>query len=434
MNSVKDKNNAFSKILPPRQYCFNSRLTPLDATDAKRSTIVCSLGKDAFRVPEDQDCLMSVITAEVPSTTSPFQTNDNQTFYLSTTNNIAAYNTTFTSAVQTIPDTTYILLKSCPNTLIVNTLMKPDTTGGGLTSGTTYFVKTVETPVTISLWTQVGTTVTLTITAYGAITFNSTNYYVHIYGASSLGVPDGAYQTSASGSTTSIVFTSPTSNTQVTSGAGVSVTLCRISLSTTLGGSTMALTASSPTIIFTCSFSAACTLGFIGDTTYTNATIASTLNNKTLTLISGTTTPLTATLSGMNQLTLSVGANYYLFFPLDIPQIGAYPTLVGSALGGNSVTFAQVPYINPKYFIVRSPDMQTMYSQPIAKIQNDVASGNLIFYQNFSQFDTRILSTFVQTFQLQLQDENGNPAHLHGSDWSINVQFKFIPKQNLEVM
>jgi hypothetical protein len=84
--------------------------------------------------------------------------------------------------------------------------------------------------------------------------------------------------------------------------------------------------------------------------------------------------------------------------------------------------------------MIKSPDLQTMYSQPIAKIQNDVAIGGTVFYKNFSRFDTRVLSQFIKTFLLQVLDENGNIANLHCNDWSINLQFKFVPKQNLHIM
>lgn len=275
MNKVD--NNA--KILPTRQYTFNSRVSPLNYLDTMRSTILCNLGKDAFRVPADQDCLMSVITAEIQ-----FQSSSNFTF------------------------------DSVPTFSLVGE--------GG--SGV------ISTNQTLS---GVNTTTNYTVPSLVA----SINAKAYTHGANTL------------------------------------------------------------------------TLG---------ASIASGTNQIAFTLTGGT-------------------APYLIYFnQQNIPQLGVN----GSATGAYPFftfpfTAPSAPLLQPKYFIVRSPDMQTMYNQAIAKIQNiPPQSGNVIFYQNFSDFDTRILSTFVQTFQLLLCDEDNNPMNLRGNDWSINIQFKFIPKQNLEMM
>ena len=165
MNSDEDRNIAFTKVLPTRQYCFNSRLTPQDPTDTKRSTILCDLGKDAFAVPPDQDCLLSVITAEIPSTTTPFQPGDNQTFFLSTTTNKSTYNTVYTSPVNSFPDTTFILLKSYPVGMCLNSGFKVDISspGNSLVANTMYFVASVESPISPTYYTQIDTNVMLTI-------------------------------------------------------------------------------------------------------------------------------------------------------------------------------------------------------------------------------------------------------------------------------
>jgi hypothetical protein len=262
-----------SKLLPTRQYCFNSRASPItDITDNKRSTIQCDLGKDAFRVPDDQDCLMSVITAEIPMQNFTFDT--------------------------------------VPTFQIYNAVTTSTQTFGGINTTTAYTVATLITALNNTTYTHNAQTVTLT----------------------------------------------------VTQAAG--------------------------------------------------------------------TNCLTFTLAG-------TGSPFSFIFNSNIPQLGI--NAVFNKNNGSQFpspfTPPSSPLLVPKYYIVRSPDMQTMYSQPIAKIQTDLTYlSNTIYYKNFSSFDTRVLSPFIQNFQLQLTDEDGNPIHLRGADWSINVQFKFIQKQNLEVM
>lgn len=267
-----------SKVLPTRQYTFNSRISPLNLLDTKRSTIQCNLGKDAFTVPADQDCLLNVITAEIQfSTSAPY---------------------TFDS----IP------------------------------------------------------------------TFS-------IYGDNGSGNN----------------FTAQTL-------AGINTT-----------------------------------------TSYTVATMITALTGQTYTHGTKTLTLTVALVSGQFNLNFSVsggtGSYVFTFNQMNIPQLG-----LNGSLTGTTPTFVlpysapSAPMMQPKYFLVRSPDLQTMYSQAIAKIQNiPPQSGTYIYYQNFSDFDTRVLSSYVGTFQLTLYDEDGNPMNLRGGDWSINIQFKFVPKQNLAI-
>lgn len=264
-----------SKVLPTRQFILNSRSSPItDVTDTKRSTIQVNLDKDAFRIPDDQDCLLSVITAEIPMQTFTF--NKIPTFQIS--NQWGTSSQTFT----------------------------------GIDTNTTYTVSTL------------------------VAALNNTNYSHFGY----------------------------TASLSVTATAGTNV------------------------LTFTVS-------------------------------IAGFFTPIS-----------------FIFFD-NIPQLGINAIYNGIA-GVPQVspyTAPSAPLLIPKYYIVKSPDIQTMYAQPIAKIQTDLTYQNTtIYYKNFSQFDTRVLSPFVQTFQLQLTDEDGIPINLRGADWSINIQFKFIKKQKLEIM
>ena len=273
------KTDTASKVLPSRQYTFNSRTSPLNYSDTTRNTIVCNLGKDAFKVPPDQDCLMSVITAEIQySTGTPFTFDSVPTFSI--------FGEGGSGVIQT------------------------NQTLNGINTTSNY-------------------TVAQLVTALNAKT------YTHGANTLTLGVA-------------------------VTSGA------------------------------YTLNFS----------------------------------------------LTGGTGSYVFSFNQMNIPQLGINGSLTGTTPSFVlPFTTPSAPLLLPKYFLVRSPDMQTMYSQAIAKIQNiPPQSGAFIFYQNFSDFDTRVLTPYIQMFQLVLCDEDNNPVNLRGGDWSINIQFKFIPKTNLEFM
>lgn len=263
------------KVLPTRQYCFNSRVSPItDVSDSKRSTIQCNLDKDAFRIPDDQDCLMSVITAEIPINTITFDKIPQ--FYI--------YHPSLGSTIQTF---------------------------AGIDINTTYTITTLIAALNGTTYTHFGYSMTLAVTRAAGqnyLTFDLT------------------------------------------------------------------------------------TSGFTG---------------------------------------------FFISFGTNIPQLG-----INVAYNNQQGANFPVPYTAPsapllisKYYMVKSPDLQTMYNQPIAKIQTDLTyQSTTIYYKNFSNFDIRILSPFVQNFQLQLTDEDGNVVNLRGLDWSINVQFRFLPKQKLEIM
>ena len=268
-----------AKVLPTRQYTFNSRTSPLNYSDTTRNTIVCNLGKDAFKVPDNQECLLSVITAEIQ----------------------------------------YGLLP--PTFDVVPTFSILGEGGSG------------------------------------------------------------------------VISTNQTFN-------GVNIT-----------------------------------------NNYTLAQLITALNGKTYTHGANTLTLGVAQTSGAYTLNFSItggtGSYIILMGSLNTPQLGinAVPGVTTPPSFLFPFTTPSAPLLQPKYFIVRSPDLQTMYNQAIAKIQNiPPQTGNYMFYQNYSDFDTRVLSPYIQMFQLQLCDEDGNPINLRGNDWSINVQFKFVPKQNLEFM
>lgn len=256
-----------AKTLPAINRIFNSRTQNLLDTESTRSTILCDLGNNSFKIPDDQDCLMSVITAEIPN-------------FLYTFDTIPSFSITgLGDAVTSI--TSVFQLQ-------------------GVDINTAYTIATLRTAITAKTYTHGTYTLTLTVTAV-----NGTNQY---------------------------------------------------------------------------------------------------------------------------NFAISGGVGDY-FIQGKIPQIG----LTSSSQYMFPFTAPTSPKLSPNYFVVRSPDLQTMYSQPIAKFQCDVARTNTVFYKNYSNFETRILSPFVGIFQLQIQDEDGVPLNLRGYDWSVHVLFRFIPKQNLEI-
>ena len=138
-------------------------------------------------------------------------------------------------------------------------------------------------------------------------------------------------------------------------------------------------------------------------------------------------------------------------------------SIYGSSVSGNTIgasSYVLSPAYRPLFF-GNSIIFQSFSGTQISSIDNlgnlqtngYVRAGNgtsagIVDLWDFNSYKWRIStsggfftvlihcfeSPYIQMFQIQLCDEDGNPINLRGNDWSINVQFKFVPKQNLEFM
>ena len=135
---------------------------------------------------------------------------------------------------------------------------------------------------------------------------------------------------------------------------------------------------------------------------------------------------ITCTNSSNNILSLTC-SNVGLYFTQTIPAIGLTQKVIASA--GGTVVCASTPFLQQKYLQISS-SFVTSRNQPLCKIPVNAAFGSYILYNPQILFPVKIYNDLINTFQISLLDENGQPINNNYADWSVTLQFDFKDKKS----
>jgi hypothetical protein len=174
------------------------------------------------------------------------------------------------------------------------------------------------------------------------------------------------------------------------------------------------------------------TVGFTVTTTlripignaYTPTTLATAINGKTFTLNGIVRTFIASQVA--NNITVSAGAGVFLFTDKPIPIIGLYPAYK-SFLFGSSLAAVSPPLLQQKFLQITS-SFKTTRNQPLCKIPINAPFNSYILFSPTIPFPVRINEEVINTFQIYLLNEDGIQVNNNSNDWSVTLQFDFIPK------
>lgn len=165
---------------------------------------------------------------------------------------------------------------------------------------------------------------------------------------------------------------------------------------------------------------------------YTPATLATALtsNLKTIdaTLYGSSGTGKIVCAVNANNILTFTGSNVSLYFNKQVPCVGFYNT---STIPTTNIitTCSSPPFLQQKYLQIGS-SFRTSRNQALCKIPVNASFGSYILYNPQVPFPVNINDDFINTFQISLLDENGQPVNNNYSDWSVTLQLDFKIKSN----